>query len=84
VVLLGRVGTIARGLVFAITGFLVIQAAVTADPSKAGGIDTSLKSLLDKPYGPALVGALGAGLILFGVYALAEARWRRVTEGAQG
>jgi hypothetical protein len=82
VVRLGRIGTIARGLVFAITGFLVIQAAVTADPAKAGGIDTSLKSLLDKPYGPALVGALGVGLILFGVYALAEARWRRVTEGA--
>ena len=81
IVRLGRVGTIARGLVFAITGFLVVQAAVAADPAKAGGIDTSLRTLLDKPYGPALVGALGLGLILFGVYALAEARWRRVTEG---
>ena len=79
--LLGRVGTIARGLVFAITGFLVIQAALTADPGKAGGIDTAVKSLLAKPYGPALVAALGVGLILFGVYALAEARWRRVTDG---
>lgn len=81
VVLLGRVGTIARGIVFSITGFLVIQAALTSDARKAGGIDTALKSLLDKPYGPALVGALGVGLIVFGVYALAEARWRRVTDG---
>lgn len=81
VVLLGRVGTMARGLVFAVTGFLVIQAAVTADPSKAGGIDTGVKSLLDKPYGGGLVAALGVGLVLFGIYALAEARWRRVTGG---
>ena len=81
VVRAGRVGTIARGLVFAITGFLVIQAALTADAAKAGGVDTALKSLLDKPYGPTLVAALGIGLIVFGIYALAEARWRRVTDG---
>ena len=78
---LGRVGTVARGLVFAVTGVLVVQAAITASPSKAGGVDTALKSLLSWPFGPALVGALGMGLILFGVYALAEARWRRVQDG---
>ena len=82
VIPLGRVGTIARGLVFAVTGSLLVEAAVTADPAKAGGIDTALKTLLDRSYGPALVGALGIGLILFGIYALAEARWRRVIEGA--
>jgi hypothetical protein len=81
VVLLGRIGTVARGVVFTVTGALVVQAAVTADPGKAGGIDTALQSLLAAPYGPVLVGGLGVGLILFGVYALAEARWRRVQDG---
>lgn len=80
IILLGRVGTVARGLVFAITGMLVVQAAVTASPSKAGGVDTALKSLLAAPFGPALVAVLGLGLIVFGVYALAEARWRRVQD----
>jgi hypothetical protein len=83
IVLLGRVGTVARGLVFAVTGALVVQAAVTADPGKAGGVDTALKSLLAAPLGPALVALLGVGLIVFGVYALAEARWRRVQDGAR-
>jgi hypothetical protein len=82
IVLLGRVGTVARGLVFAVTGVLVVQAAITADPGKAGGVDTALKSLLDTPVGPALVALLGAGLLIFGIYALAEARWRRVPDGA--
>lgn len=80
VVLLGRVGTIARGLVFAVTGALVVQAALDANPAKAGGIDTATRTLLDQPYGAWLVLALGAGLMLFGVYALAEARWRRVSD----
>lgn len=82
IVLLGRVGTVARGLVFAVTGVLVVQAAITADAGKAGGVDTALKSLLAAPLGAALVALLGLGLLVFGVYALAEARWRRVQDGA--
>ena len=36
---LGTVGTAARGAVFALAGVLVIEAAVTYQPAKAGGID---------------------------------------------
>ena len=78
----GRVGTIARGVVFAVTGVLVVVAAWTADPTKAGGIDEAIRTLLDQPYGPALVVGLGLGLVVFGVYGLAEARWRHVTDPA--
>ena len=42
---MGRVGTVARGVVFAIVGWLVVLAAVNADPEKAGGIDDAFKSL---------------------------------------
>ena len=78
VVWLGRVGTVARGIVFAIAGLLVVVAAWTADPSKAGGIDAAVRTLLAQPYGHELVALLGAGLVLFGLYGLAEAAWRRV------
>jgi uncharacterized protein DUF1206 len=75
---LGTVGTIARGLVFALAGALVIGAAVTFDASKAGGLDTSLHTLRNQPFGEFLLIIAAIGLIAFGLYGLAEARWRRV------
>ncbi|HEY4992161.1 MAG TPA: DUF1206 domain-containing protein [Nakamurella sp.] len=75
---LGTVGTIARGLVFALTGVLVVSAAWTYDAAKASGLDGALKTLRDRPYGGLLLGIAAAGLIVFGVYGLAEARYRRV------
>jgi hypothetical protein len=75
---LGAVGTVARGLVFALTGGLVVAAAWTYDPAKASGLDGALKTLRDQPFGPLLLTAAGVGLMAFGLYGLAEARYRRV------
>ncbi len=80
----GRVGTVARGIVFAVTGVLIVVAAWTAQPKKAGGIDEAFRTLLDQPYGSFLVAALGVGLMVFGVYGLAEAVWRHVPDGEPG
>lgn len=81
IVWLGRVGGVARGLVFAMAGSLVIYSALASDPSKAGGIDSTLRTLIDQPYGPLLGMLMAVGLLIFGVYGLAEAAWRRVPEG---
>jgi hypothetical protein len=78
VVRLGRVGTVSRGVVFAVTGSLVVVAAWTARAAEAGGIDVALRTLLATSYGPVLVAVLGVGLVVFGLYGLAEALWRRV------
>ncbi|MFN8147912.1 MAG: DUF1206 domain-containing protein [Candidatus Nanopelagicales bacterium] len=78
VVWLGRIGTVSRGLVFAVAGALVVVAAVKAQPADAGGIDVAVRTLLGWPFGHQLVVLLGLGLVLFGVYGLAEAAWRRV------
>jgi sulfite exporter TauE/SafE len=75
---LGTVGTVARGLVFALAGVLVIDAAITFNASKAGGLDTSLHTLRNAPFGEFLLILAALGLIAFGIYGLAEARWRRV------
>jgi hypothetical protein len=75
---LGMVGTAARGAVFALAGVLVIDAAVTYNPSKAGGIDKALLTLRDQPFGEFLLIIAALGLVIFGVYGLCEARWRRV------
>jgi hypothetical protein len=77
VVRAGMIGNIARGLVFALAGVLVIDAAVTYDPGKSTGLDGALRTLADRSYGPWVLGVLAAGLIVFGLYGLAEARWAK-------
>ena len=75
---LGMIGTAARGAVFAVAGILVIDAAVTYQPSKAGGIDKALLTLRSQPFGEFLLILAALGLVIFGVYGLCEARWRKV------
>jgi Domain of Unknown Function (DUF1206) len=75
---LGVIGTVARGVVLALAGVLVIDAAVTYSPSKAGGVDKALLTLRDQPFGEFLLLLAAVGLIIFGSYGLCEARWRRV------
>jgi hypothetical protein len=75
---LGMIGTASRGAVFALAGVLVIEAAVTYQPSKAGGIDKALLTLRNQPFGEFLLILAALGLITFGVYGLCEARWRKV------
>jgi hypothetical protein len=75
---LGVIGTVARGVVFALAGILVVEAAVTYQPSKAGGIDKALLTLRDQPFGEFLLILAALGLVSFGVYGLCEARWRKL------
>jgi hypothetical protein len=75
--ILGTVGTTARGLVFALTGYFVLQAAWKYQPQKARGLDGALRTVADSSTGRLLVGVVAAGLIAFGLYGFAEARWRR-------
>jgi hypothetical protein len=75
---LGVTGTVARGVVFALVGVLVIEAAVSYKPARAGGIDKALLTLRNQPFGEVLLFLAALGLVVFGIYALCEARWRKV------
>ena len=77
VVGLGVVGTSARGGVFGLVGILLIRAAVDFDPQKARGLDGALRSLAQTDAGPWLLYAAAAGLLVFGIYGMAEAGWAR-------
>jgi hypothetical protein len=74
---LGAIGTITRGLVFALAGFLVVDAAKTFDPKKSTGLDGALRTLAHQPFGPWLLGAAALGLIAFGLYGLASVRYAK-------
>lgn len=74
----GRVGLIARSVVYGLIGWFLIQAAWQADPQEAGGLGEALQTLSAQPYGPWLLMIVAAGLVLYGLYSLALARFRRI------
>lgn len=79
---LGRVGGVARGVVFATVGVFLVVAAVTTQPQQAKGLDSALRSLAATPGGPWLLALVAIGLIIFGAFSCCEARWARVEKPA--
>ena len=75
---LGRVGFAARGVAFASIGLFLLGAARDADPLGARGLDTALDDLATRPFGPWLLGLTALGLVAYGLFLLAEARFHRV------
>ena len=76
---LGRVGYAARSVVLAISGVFFIVAAVQHDPSESKGISGSLQELAEHGWGRIVLWATAIGLFLFGIFCLAEARYRKAT-----
>jgi|GEM_PF-116910 len=75
---LGLIGYIAKGLVIAGAGVLVIIAATLSEPEKATGLDGALKTLGAQPYGAILLILAGLGIITYGLYSFAMARYTKM------
>jgi hypothetical protein len=75
---LGVFGHLARMVVFGLTGYGLIDAAIEFDPHKAVGLDGALRELAAASYGPLLLGVVAAGLTGFGLYSVADARYRKI------
>ena len=78
IVRLGRFGTAARAVVFAMIGVFLGRAALESDSSEAGGFADSMRALAGADHGPWVLGAVAFGLIAYGLYQLATARYRRM------
>jgi hypothetical protein len=74
--LVGTLGMAARGSIVGLLGLLVLKAAIDRDPSKAAGVDEALRRLAQAPYGQALLTVVAIGIVAFGCYSFAEARFR--------
>jgi hypothetical protein len=72
---LGRAGYAARGIVFVIIGWFVLQAGLSSEAEQAGGMEQALASLSG-----ALLSAVALGLLLFGLFSFVEARFRRIND----
>lgn len=75
---IAAVGLSARGIVFVLIGGFLVNAAITVDPGKAVGLDGALRKILESPGGPLLLGGVALGLGAFGIFSLAQARYRSV------
>jgi hypothetical protein len=74
----GQAGLTARGIVFLLSGWFLIQAGLRFDPSQAQGLGGALEMLARQPSGPWLLGLVALGLIAFGAYSFLQARYRRI------
>jgi hypothetical protein len=75
---IGRFGEAARGIVFVIIGFFLIQAARQSDPNEVRGLDGALQALVQQPHGPWLLGIVALGLVAYGIHMGVQARYRRI------
>jgi hypothetical protein len=74
----GVIGHLARMVAFGLIGVFVIKAAVDYAPNTAVGLDGALEKLARQTYGTFLLAVVAAGLIAFGIFSIAEARYRRI------
>jgi Domain of Unknown Function (DUF1206) len=74
----GVTGLLARGVVFGLIGVFAIKAARDYSPKDAVGLDGALASLLHHTYGSAVLVVVACGLIAFGAYSIADARFRKI------
>jgi hypothetical protein len=72
---LGQLGFPAKGLALALVGGLLGWAAITFDPSRASGLDGALRTILSAPGGQVLLTLVALGILAFGAFCFARARY---------
>jgi hypothetical protein len=75
---LGRFGMFARGVIFLIVGWFVLQAGIHHDPGQVQGFGGAFLFLLAQPFGHILLGIVALGFVALGLHSLACARWIRL------
>ncbi|WP_242928897.1 DUF1206 domain-containing protein [Pontibacter vulgaris] len=74
----GKVGYIARGVVWMIIGYLFLKAATEANSSEAGGSKRAFQFLEEASYGSYLLGAVALGLICYGIFMFVRAKYQNI------
>ena len=84
-----RLASVGRAIVFAVLGVLSFQIVTGSSSGGGSSEDTYTAKLMQLPFGPALVVAVGAAIIGYGLYSAYEGlsdKWRKhlVPEGSSG
>ncbi|WP_127476625.1 DUF1206 domain-containing protein [Microbacterium sulfonylureivorans] len=78
IVTFGVVGYVAKGIAISVAGVLFVVAAFTHDAEAAGGLDAALHTLAELPLGTFVLWVVGAGLVIYGLFCFARARYARM------
>lgn len=73
----GKVGYVARSIVWFIIGYFLFQAALHADSSVAGDTDTAL-NYLEYEYGSITLAVVGLGLVSYGIFQFVRAKYQPI------
>jgi hypothetical protein len=76
----GRLGYVARGVVFLLGGFFLVRAGLTNDPGQAQGLDGALAALAHGSFGMPVLLAVALGLAAFGIYSILCTRWIKLSK----
>ena len=74
----GQVGLAARGVVFGIIGYFLMQAAYHSKAGEARGLSGALRALEQQPSGRWILGVVAIGLMAYGLFMLMLGRYRRI------
>jgi len=77
-VALGRYGMFARGVVFSVLGWFIVEAGLHHDPGQLQGFGGAFMFLVAQPFGHLVLGVVALGFIALGLHSMACARWIRL------
>src|SRR6266446_1951456 len=75
VVKLGRFGMFARGVIFLVIGWFLVQAGLHHDAGQVQGFGGAFLFLLGQPFGRVLLGIVALGFVALGLHSFSCARW---------
>jgi fumarate reductase subunit D len=75
---LGRFGMLARGVIFLIIGWFLVQAGLHHDAGQVQGFGGAFLFLLGQPFGRVVLGIVALGFVALGLHSFACARWIRL------
>jgi hypothetical protein len=74
---MGKVGYLARGIVWLILAYLLTRAAIYKNSYEAGGTGKAFEFIYDGYMGNYLLAAIGLGVAAYGIFAFTRARYER-------
>ncbi|MBF9255548.1 DUF1206 domain-containing protein [Pontibacter sp. 172403-2] len=74
----GKIGYVARGIVWIVIGYLFLKAALQANANQAGGSDSAFQWLENSSYGSYILGAVALGLICYGIFMFMRAKYQAI------